>query len=77
MRKLVRELWMDLEFVVGETFRESNGLAMSSLNKYLTEEERRKASVLYRGLIAAQEQVKGGERHAEALRLLVRSFIEE
>lgn len=77
VRQLVRDLWMDIEVVVGETFRESNGLAMSSRNKYLTEAEQRKASVLYRGLIAAQEQVKGGERHAEALRLVARRFIEE
>lgn len=76
VRQLVRDLWMDIEVVVGQTVRESDGLAMSSRNKYLMEADRRRASVLYRGLLAAQELVKSGERDAEALRSVARKLID-
>lgn len=55
IRRIVDDLNMDVNVVVKETMREDNGLAMSSRNAYLTLEERRAASVLYRSLCAARD----------------------
>lgn len=76
VNQLVSDLGMGIEVVVGQTVRESDGLAMSSRNKYLTDAERQHAAVLHRGLVAAQERVAHGERNAATLRELVKNFVE-
>jgi pantoate--beta-alanine ligase len=57
IRRVVSDLNLDVEVRVQPTVREPDGLAMSSRNAYLTEEERRAAPVLYRALSAAKEIV--------------------
>jgi len=49
---------MDVNVVVGETVRESDGLAKSSRNAYLTEIERPAAAIIYKSLVAARETWK-------------------
>ncbi|MEW6541617.1 MAG: pantoate--beta-alanine ligase [Bacillota bacterium] len=61
VRRLVRDLNLDLEIVAVPTVREPDGLAMSSRNSYLSPAERRAATVLYRSLLAAREAVLAGE----------------
>jgi len=68
VRKMVRDLDMPLDVVVVPTMREPDGLAMSSRNVYLSAEQRRAATVLYRALNVAGERYAAGERDAEALR---------
>jgi pantoate--beta-alanine ligase len=68
IRQMVRDLNFPLEVVICPIMREADGLAMSSRNKYLNEEDRRAATVLSRALRAAQELYETGERSAEALR---------
>ena len=68
LRKMVRDLDMDVEIVVCPIVREKDGLAMSSRNVYLTAEERRQALVLHRALMRVQTGVDRGERDAEKLR---------
>jgi pantoate--beta-alanine ligase len=68
IRQMVRDLNFPLEVVICPIVREADGLAMSSRNKYLNEEDRRAATVLSRALRAAQELYETGERSAEALR---------
>lgn len=53
---LVRELHFPVEVVPCEIVRESDGLAMSSRNRYLSEEERRQALFLSRALALVEEQ---------------------
>ncbi len=50
IKKLVRELDFNIDIIVCPTVRESDGLAMSSRNSYLSQEERKAALVLYRAL---------------------------
>ena len=60
IRKMVRDLDLGVEVVMVPTIRNSNGLALSSRNTYLTEEQRRAAPVIYRALQLAEKIWKEG-----------------
>ncbi|MCF8079458.1 MAG: pantoate--beta-alanine ligase [Desulfobacterales bacterium] len=62
VKKMVRDLNMDVEIIAGPTVREPDGLAMSSRNSYLSKEQRRSALSLRKALIEAQQMVSSGER---------------
>jgi pantoate--beta-alanine ligase len=68
IRKMAADLNMGVEIVAVPTVREPDGLAMSSRNTYLSPEERRAATVLWRALCRARELFDGGERRAEVIR---------
>ena len=71
IRRFVRDLGVPVEIVVCPTVREPDGLAMSSRNRYLTEDERLEAPALYRALTRASEAATDGERSADRLRELM------
>ena len=75
IRKMVRDLDVDVEITACPTLRENDGLAMSSRNVYLTPEERRVAPILHRALQAARDRWTGGERNAEVLRETMRTVL--
>jgi pantoate--beta-alanine ligase len=62
IRRMVADLCLRVEIVGAPTVRESDGLAMSSRNQYLTPEERRLAPAIYRQLQQAVEALKSGVR---------------
>ena len=64
VRQMVADLNVPIEVRVCPTVREPDGLAMSSRNRYLTPDERRRALVLSRSLRLAEELVAAGERNA-------------
>lgn len=68
LRRLMRDLFMNVEVVVCPTVRTADGLAMSSANARLSIEERVAATCLYHALSAARKAYGGGERSAEVLR---------
>lgn len=68
IRRMVRDLNMDLEIVGMPIVREADGLALSSRNSKLDSGERRRALCLSRALVAAREAFGAGERSVEALR---------
>ncbi len=68
LRRMLRDLFMNVELVVCPTVRESDGLAMSSANARLSIEERVAATCLFNALTAARTAYDGGERSAEVLR---------
>ena len=65
IRRMVRDLNIDVEVMVAPTVREADGLAMSSRNVYLSTEDRQEATALYRALILGQKMIERGERCAE------------
>ena len=76
IKQMVRDLQMPVRIVAIPTVREPDGLAMSSRNSYLSSEERKAATVLYRALSQAEREFEGGERDAAALLHTVRKMIE-
>lgn len=68
IRQMIRDLNFNLELIVCPTVREPDGLAMSSRNKFLTDEQRPAATVLYRALQAAEMLWKTGVRNGATLR---------
>lgn len=76
VKRLVRDLAFDTEIVVLPIVREASGLALSSRNAYLSEEDRRAATVIYRALQKAEAAFDAGERSAKAITEIVRKVIE-
>ena len=68
IRKMNADLNLGVDVVTMPTIREPDGLAMSSRNAYLTDEERAAAPVVHRALCAAESLWNAGERDAGRLR---------
>jgi pantoate--beta-alanine ligase len=64
---MVHDLNLPIRIITAETVREDDGLAMSSRNQYLTEDERRKAPLLHQTLLRVAEQVTAGNARFGAL----------
>lgn len=67
LKRMVKDLFFPLELRVMPIIREKDGLAKSSRNTYLSENERTAALVLSRSLKAAKEMYAAGERDAEKI----------
>jgi pantoate--beta-alanine ligase len=76
IKRMVADLNMEVEIVVEPTVRESDGLAMSSRNSYLSPGERRAATVLFRALTLARQLREGGEADADSIRRRMTSLIQ-
>ena len=76
IRRLVRDLDVDVEIVPVDTVREPDGLAMSSRNAYLDPTERKAALCLHEALELAREMWTRGARDADAFRNRMREMIE-
>lgn len=75
IRKMVSDLNFDLEVVGCPTIREEDGLAKSSRNTYLSEEERQAARVIHEAIVLAEENIKGGMHNADELKSIMKSHI--
>ena len=58
IRQMVRDMSLPIEIIGEPTVRESDGLALSSRNQYLSEEERRRAAGLHETLVHLRERIK-------------------
>ncbi|WP_435192569.1 pantoate--beta-alanine ligase [Streptomyces sp. NRRL F-5630] len=76
VRRMARDLAFGIEIVAVPTARESDGLARSSRNRYLSEDERRSALALSRALYAGQDAAARGEDPA-SVRAAARRVLDE
>jgi pantoate--beta-alanine ligase len=76
IERMVRDLDVPLRLLFGETVRESDGLAMSSRNSYLSAEERKVAPVLHRALRAGEEALRHDVEDVEAVERLMHRMCE-
>ena len=67
IERMVRDLNLNLEVIRGETLRESDGLAMSSRNVYLSQEERATARRIYESLNLVKSGVKNAENISDLI----------
>jgi pantoate--beta-alanine ligase len=78
IQRMVNDLNFPIEIVVCPIIREPDGLAMSSRNIYLNEDQRQAATVLYRSLINAQKAFEKGKSQADELRaIVIETILEE
>jgi pantoate--beta-alanine ligase len=76
LRRMVRDLDFAIEILGMPIVREPDGLALSSRNAYLNREERAQATALSRGLDAAEQRFRAGERRAAELVAIARREID-
>ncbi len=67
IRRMVQDLEMGVEIILGPIVREEDGLALSSRNVFLSPDERRDAAGLQRALLAVQKGFGEGVRSTDAL----------
>lgn len=68
LRRMLRDLFLNVELVVCPTVRDPDGLALSSANARLSIEQRHAATCLHAAVNAARHAYDGGERSGEVLR---------
>ena len=76
VRRMAADLSMPVDIVGCPTMRESDGLAMSSRNRYLTDEDRLHASVLWRSLQAGVRMIDDGERSPTVVSRRMRAVLD-
>ena len=77
IERMTRDLLLPVEIVGFRTLRDTDGLALSSRNAYLTPEERTRALSIPRALSAAVTAFSAGERRVSALRQAVQPALAE
>jgi pantoate--beta-alanine ligase len=75
IQRMVKDLDFPIEIIIGPIIRESDGLAMSSRNVYLSPVEREESTVLVKSLKRAETMIQGGERRAEAIVQEMKSIV--
>lgn len=77
IKKMVKDLNFDIEIVGCPIIREADGLAMSSRNTYLSQDERKAALVLSSSLNLAMSAFSNGERNVASVKQIISTEIEK
>lgn len=75
VKRFVRDLNFDIEIIGCPIVRETDGLAKSSRNTYLSPEERKAATILYKSLCAGKALIENGERNSEKVKDAIRNVL--
>ena len=67
LRHMAADMSLPISIITGNTVRDDDGLALSSRNSYLSEEERAKAPLLYAALASVSSELQNGRRNFEEL----------
>ena len=71
IKRMTQDLSYRVEIKGCPIVREDDGLAMSSRNVYLTEEQRKEASNIPKSLLKAHEEIKAGERQSTVVKRII------
>lgn len=77
LKRMAEELRFGIDIVGVPTVREEDGLALSSRNQYLTDEERAQATVLYDAVTAAKEQIQNGTHRAATIQQAMHDALQQ
>jgi pantoate--beta-alanine ligase len=77
IRRMVEDLCLDINIIGAPLVRETDGLAMSSRNVYLTDEDRTRALSLSKALFSVRECYCNGERKSEVLLSLASDILQQ
>ncbi len=77
IERMVRDLNVPIRIITAPLVREADGLALSSRNRYLSEDEHRRALSLSRGILGAQAAFEAGERDSAKLIAMVEQSVTE
>jgi pantoate--beta-alanine ligase len=75
VRRLVKDLNMPIDIFVAPTLRESNGLAMSSRNTYLSTEDKNTAGIIFTALENAKLSIANGERSRKVINAIMHKIL--
>lgn len=75
IKRMVRDLNIDIEIIGCPIVREKDGLAKSSRNTYLSIEERKAATILNKSLMLSKEKIQLGERNSEVIIEIIKEII--
>jgi pantoate--beta-alanine ligase len=76
IRRMVKDLNFPIEMVPCPTVRESDGLALSSRNSYLSKEQRKAALILAKALAAGRELIDKGEKDPRAIENRIKEVVQ-
>jgi pantoate--beta-alanine ligase len=77
LKMMVKDLNFPVKILVAPTIREKSGLALSSRNSYLSDEERKEALSLYQSLNLAGKLIKAGERDSGIIKEKMKKLIQK
>ena len=77
IKRMVKDLNFPVKIIVAPTIREKSGLALSSRNLYLSDEEKKQALVLYQSLNLAKKMIESGERDSRRIKNRMRLLIQK
>jgi len=72
VQKMILDLNLEIDVISGETIREKNGLAMSSRNKYLSQQTFSDLEILYSSLVGARKMIKNGEKTSQIIQAVIK-----
>jgi len=75
IKRMVADLNMPLKFVICPTVRDTDGLALSSRNQYLTEQQRKDATLIYKSLQECEKMLKAGVTSTKEVITQMRSIL--
>ncbi len=76
IKKMVKDLNYKVKIITAPTYRERDGLAMSSRNSYLSSSQRHQATALYKSLLLAKRMILSNEKSPKKIISIMKKFIE-
>ncbi len=76
IERMVKDLKIDTEIVICPIIREKDGLAISSRNIYLSEDERKRASNIRKSLVNAVDLINSGERNPDIVKMKIKKILQ-